>query len=256
MKRALVLFGNESNRENLIKSAMYMRDGMGYQISGIFISDIRNETVIPQGFDGMVFDSNRVLMSEEWMNFEKQEVQNIEKELKDDKSKIVLEYEIGILGETLKEKMKSYDLLIVGKGALVSDALIEILKSNYKTLMIVGDRMPDFSHIHIANDDGVKVNRSVYNFMNMFPELSGFISVSVNNTESENKLTEYMKTRGKKIEEITLPRKEDIINYFSQEERKGVMVMGNLSRSYLLEKLARKTGLKLLEHSKMVIFIG
>lgn len=256
MKKALVLFGNESNRESLIKSAIYMRDGMGYHLSGIFISDIRNETVIPQGFDGMVFDSNRVLMSDEWMNFEKQEVQSIEKELKEDKAKIELEYEIGILGETLREKMKNYDLLIVGKGALISDTLVEILKCNYKTVMIVGDRIPDFSHIYVANDDGVKINRSVYNFMNIFPEVSGYISVSVNNTEDKNKLVEYIRTRGKKIEEITLPGKEEVIHYLTQEERKGVMVMGNLNKSYLLEKLTKKTGLKLLEHSKMVIFIG
>ncbi|MGL4945601.1 MAG: hypothetical protein ACRC4Z_05005, partial [Fusobacteriaceae bacterium] len=225
-------------------------------LSGIFISDIRNETVIPQGFDGMVFDSNRVLMSDEWMNFEKQEVQSIEKELREDKAKIELEYEIGILGETIRDKMKSYDLLIVGKGALVSDTLVEILKNNYKVVMIVGDRMPDFSHIYVANDDGVKVNRSVYNFMNIFPELSGYISVSVNNNEEKNKLIEYMRARGKKIEEKTLPGKEEVLHYLSQEERKGVMVMGNLNRSYLLEKLTKKTGLKLLEHSKMVIFIG
>lgn len=256
MKRALVLFGNESNRESLIQSAIYMRDGMGYQISGIFISDIRNETVIPQGFDGMVFDSNRVLMNEEWMSFEKQEIQSIEKNLKEDNLKIELEHEIGILGETIKEKMKSYDILIVGKGALVSDALIEVLKSNYKMLMIVGDKTPNFSHIYIANDDGVKINKSVYNFMNIFPEFSRFISVSINNNEEQNKLNEYIKTRGKKIDEVILPGKEEVVHYFSQEEREGVMVMGNLSKSYLLEKLARKTGLKLLESSKMVIFIG
>ncbi|MGL4403088.1 MAG: hypothetical protein ACRCTS_05155 [Fusobacteriaceae bacterium] len=256
MKRALVLFGNENNRENLIQSAIYMRDGMGYHLSGIFISDIRNETMIPQGFDGMIFDSNRVLMSDEWMNFEKQEVQSIEKELKEDKARIDLEYEIGIMGETLKDKMKSYDLLIVGKGALISDTLVEILKNNYKTIMIVGDRMPDFSHIYIANDDGVKINKSVYNFMNIFPELSEYISVSVNNTEDKNRLTEYMRAKGKKVEEITLPGKEEVVHYLSQEDRKGVVVMGNLNKSYLLERLTKKTGLKLLEHSKMVTFIG
>ncbi|MGL5964765.1 MAG: hypothetical protein ACRCZ2_10275 [Fusobacteriaceae bacterium] len=256
MKKALVLFGNESNRENLIKSAIYMRDGMGYHLSGIFISDIRNEAVIPQGFDGMIFDSNRVLMSDEWMDFEKLELQSIEKELKDDKAKIELEYEIGILGETLKDKMKNYDLLIVGKGAFISDTLIEILKNSYKTLMIVGDKMPDFSRIYVANDDGVKVNRSVYNFINIFPELSNYVSVAINNDLDSNKLVEYINSKKKKVEEIKLPGKEEVVSYLSEETLKGVLVMGNISRSYLFEKLTKKAGIKLLEQSKIVIFIG
>lgn len=256
MKKALVLFGNEENTENLIQSCLYLRDSMGYQLSGIFISDIRSETIIPQGFDGMIYDSNRSLMTEEWVNFEQEEIDTLVKKLKQDKAAIEISHEIGIVGETIREKMKTFDILVLGKGEIASDALIEILKNNYKHMIIVGEQKLDFSKIYIANDDGVKVNRSVFSFLGVFPETESFTSVFIKDPDEKNLLNEYLTDKGKKLELVSLSEKEDVIRYFSDPEKKGIMIMGNLSRAYFLERITKRAGLKLLEESKLGIFIG
>lgn len=257
MKRALVLFGNEENTENLIQSCLYFRDKFGYQLSGIFISDIRSETIIPQGFDGMIYDSNRALMTEEWVNFEQDEIASITKKLKQDRAAIEVTHEIGIVGETIREKMKTFDILILGKGAVASDALIEILKNIYKPLIIVGEKKLDFKKVYIANDDGVKANRSVYNFMNIFTGIDTFTSVTLNDPDAEkNLLNGYLADKGMKLEIVTLPDKERVIEYLTDEAKDGVVIMGNLSRSYLFERVAKKGGLKILEGTKMGLFIG
>lgn len=256
MRKALVLFGNEKNTENLIQSCIYLRDKFGYKLTGLYISDIRKETVpIEEGMMGVVYDSTRSLIIDEWLDFEKEEFKNIEKNLKEDKLKIDIEYEVGIIGELISQHMKNYDLLIIGKGVSVPDSVVEILKNNYKSLLIIGETRINFSNIYIANDDGIKVNRSCYSFMTLFPEEKEFISVEVN-TEEKNILDEYIISKDKKLKIEKLPNKDNLLEFFENKEHEGLIIMGNLSKKYLFEKLTGRMGVKLIEKSKMSIYIG
>ncbi len=254
MKKALVLFGNEENTEKLIESCKYLKEQFNFSISGLFLSDIRSEAILGQGIDGMIMDSTRNSLTEDWIYFEQEGMADIKKKLKENNLDIEVAHEIGITGETIREYMKSNDLLLLGKMTLASDILIEVLRENYKSLFILGDETLDFSNLYIANDDGVKVNRSCYSFTNIFPNFSDFNSISVVSEEETNILNKYLTEKGKNINEIILNNKENIIEVL--EEKKGVLIMGNLSRSYFIEKITRKMGLKLLEKVKMSIYIG
>ncbi|MGL6064423.1 MAG: hypothetical protein ACRC0S_05015 [Fusobacteriaceae bacterium] len=254
MKKALVLFGNGENIENVTESCKYLKEQFNLSLSGLYLSDIRAEAILGQGIDGMIMDSTRNSLTEDWVYFEQEGMENIKKKLKENNLKIEIVHEIGITGETIREYMKSNDLLILGKMNLASDVLIEVLKENYKSLIILGNDKLDFSNLYIANDDGIKVNRSCYSFTNIFPSFNDFNSVSVMSEEKTNILNKYLTEKGKNINEITIKTKENLLE--TLEDKKGLLIMGNLSRSYFFEKITRKMGLKLLEKVKMSIYIG
>ncbi len=52
----------------------------------------------------------------------------------------------------------------------------------------------------IANDDGVKVNRSCYQFTNLFPEVKEFTSFVINKEIEENHLIAYLEGKEKTID--------------------------------------------------------
>jgi len=256
MKRMLVLFGNEENTENLIKNSIYLRDKFNYKLSGLFISNIKAEAAIGAGVDGLNYDNSaKFMLAEEWINFEKEEVERVKKQLAEEKVDCTFSHEIGTVEEVISDYMKSFDVLVIGRGGMISDNLISVLKANYKGVFIIGSDLVDFSTLYIANDDGVKVNRTLYNFMNIFPELKEFTSVRINNGE-ENLLMKYLTEKEKKVHDKIEPNKDEVVHYLGHETTKGLLLMGNLSKSYFLERVTRKTGLKILENTKMTIFIG
>ncbi|MGL4393003.1 MAG: hypothetical protein ACRCSK_06185 [Fusobacteriaceae bacterium] len=257
MKRALVLFGNEVDTKNLIQSSIYMKEKFGYSLSGLFLSDIREGIVVTPKIDGLINDSSLSLNAEQWIHFEQDELKRIETTLKNEGLKLEVSHEIGVTGEVIKEYMKSFDLLIIGKGAFTSDLLISLLKHNYKSILMVGNEKIDFSKIYLANDDGLKINRSAYSFTTLFPEFKEFVSVSVeNSSKKENVLNEYLKLKKKKIIEQKVQTKDELVNIFENMKEQGILVMGNLSKSYFFEKIERRTGIKLIEKSNITIFIG
>lgn len=256
MKKALILFGNETNTENLIKSAIYLKEKFNFSLSGLYIDDIRSDSVMAQGIDGAIYDTTRTIMSEELIKFKQEEVEKINKDLKKLKLDFKINLEIGITEEILREAMKDQDILLIGRGETLSNLLIEALKENYKSVLIIGEKQLDFSKIYVANDDGIKINKSCYQFFNLFPQEKEFNVVEVNNLLEENILLKYLKDKEKLCYEIKVTDKESLIKYFSKEEMKGLLIMGNLSRTYFLEKLTGKKGFKILENSKLSVFIG
>ncbi|MGL5122942.1 MAG: hypothetical protein ACRC6K_02080 [Fusobacteriaceae bacterium] len=257
MKKALVLFGNGENIENIekiIESCKYLKEQFNFSISGLFLSDIRAEAILGQGIDGMILDSTRSTLTEDWIYFEQEGMDNIKKKLKENNLQMEMIHEIGITRETINEYMKSSDLLILGKTTLTSDILIEVLKENYKSIIILGNEKLDFSNLYIANDDGIKVNRSCYSFMNIFPNFNNFNSFSLVSEEKINILNKYLNEKDKNVNEIKIKTKEELIEKLA--EKTGLLIMGNLSRSYFFKKITRKTGLKLLEKVNMSIYIG
>lgn len=254
MKKALVLFGNEENTENLIKSSLYFKEKFGYSLTGLLLRDVRCEALSIE--QGILYDMPSSVFVGEIIKFEKEEMKSLAKRLKKDNLNIELTYEVGIVEDTIKEHMKSFDLLIIGKGFIVSDTLMEVLKENYKAILIIGNKELKFDNIYIANDDGTRVNRSCYNFINNFPEIKKFISVEENNTEEENRLNSYLISKKRELEVIKKSNSDEIVKYFENLPTNGVIIMGNLSMAYFIEKIIGRTGLKILEKSNIAIYIG
>lgn len=167
-----------------------------------------------------------------------------------------MEVDIGLVNEIVTEKMKECDTLLIGKNEVITERVVGILKGNYKSIILIGEKpLVSLEKVLIANDDGVKINRSCYQFTNLFTEVKKFDSFSINIDLEDNILLTYLKDK----EKIVDHRVVKTSNYDEILERIGqydFFIMGNLSRSYFFEKIIGKNGIKLLEKSKAPIFIG
>lgn len=254
MKKALILFSNEENREILEKSCLYLKEKLNYSLTGLIIRDIR-VTNIAMGQNFGNYDIPNSLFIGEMIKLEQNSFEHLKESIKEDKMNIDMMYEVGITEETIREYMKEFDLLVIGKEKIFSDTMTEILKENYKSLLIIGEKELDFSNLYIGNDDGIKVNKSCYNFLSNFPDSKEFISLEIASTE-KNSLVNYLESKEKSVKREILKNKEELVEYVEKLDKEGIFIMGNLSKSYFLERISRKTGLKLLEKCKLPIFIG
>lgn len=255
MRRALVLFGNEIERENLVDSAIYLEKEYGFKIYPLYIKDMAREKIMATT-DGLMIAGRSPFMIQGWDEIEKGEIENIEKLLKSKGVTTELKIDIGVVPEVVTEHMKRCDILIMGRNDILSENEVGILKGNYKSIILIGEKpLTSMEKVLIGNDNGVKINRSCYHFINLFPEIKEFSSFVINKEIEENILAEYLLEHGKKVEheELTTNNYEDVLRRVDEAD---LFIMGNLSKSYFFEKIIGKNGIKLLEKGKAPIFIG
>jgi len=152
--------------------------------------------------------------------------------------------------------MKACDLLLMAKNEVFSEKTLSILKGNYKCIIFIGENpLKKLDNVLIANDDGVKINRSCYHFTTLFPEITKFASASINKKLEENILKQYLEGKGKIVVHEAL-ESDSYENILKRIDLFDLLIMGNLSRSYFFEKIIGKNGIKLIEKCKAPIFIG
>lgn len=79
MRKALLLFGNEMERENLIESAVYLQNSLGFKIMPLYIKDMSRDKIIAASTDGMMMSGRSPFIMQGWADMEKQEIEDIEK---------------------------------------------------------------------------------------------------------------------------------------------------------------------------------
>ena len=255
MRRALVLFGNEIERGNLAESAAFLEKRLGFKIYPLYVKDIAREKLM-SATDGLMLAGRTPFISNGWEEIEKVEIEGIEEVLKEKKIVAELTVDIGDIAEVVTEHMKRCDLLVMGKNDILTEREINILKGNYKSILLIGEKpLISMENIVIGNDNGVKVNRSCNHFMSLFPEIKKFSSFVINKETEENMLVEYLVGHEKEVihEELTTNNYEDVLKRVDEAD---LFIMGNLSRSYFFEKIVGKNGIKLLEKGKAPIFVG
>lgn len=256
MRKALLLFGNEIERENLIDSAVYLQNNLGFKIYPLYIKDMSRDKIVAASTDGMMLGGRSPFIMQGWADVEKEEIEGLERDLKTKGISESLEVDIGLVNEIVTEKMKECDTLLIGKNEVITERIVGILKGNYKSVILIGEKpLVSLEKVLIANDDGVKINRSCYQFTNLFIEVKKFDSFSINIELEDNILLTYLKDKEKIVDHRVIKAN----NYDEILERIGqydFFIMGNLSRSYFFEKIIGKNGIKLLEKSKAPVFIG
>ncbi|QNM14805.1 MULTISPECIES: hypothetical protein [Fusobacterium] len=256
MRKALVLFGNEIERDALIDTVIYLKRSLGFKIEALYVRDVDREKIMTTP-DGLIMAGRVPLMLQGWDAVEQAEMDSLKKCFKDKGLEEELVCDIGNIVDVVTDHMKTCDMLVIGKNDILGEREINILKGNYKTMLLIGDRpLQKMEKIYIGNDDGVKVNRSCYHFIHLFPEITEFHSFVINrDKQDKNQLIEYMEQNGKKVYhgELNHNKYEDVL---AKVDEADIFIMGNLSRNYFLEKIVGKNGVKLLEKGKAPIFIG
>ena len=255
LRRVLILFGNELNTEHLLETGKRLKEKYNCEVKGLYVKDVRKHEIIPPSVEGLVIDPSSRYIVEEWDRFENEQIEKLKESLKDFNSENLIIRE-GITPDTALEELKAYDLLIVGKGSRISTDLKELLKYHYKPLIIVGDKPVDFDCVLVANDKSFRINKSFFRFMSIFEDVMEFKSIFVGHEEDEdNSLKEYLEGSTKVITEQEVDGNE-FEEIEKAAENCGILIMGDLTHSYMIEKITGHVGVKLIENLKISIFIA
>lgn len=257
MKRVLVVFKEGCKKDVLIESAIFLRESFGYEILPLYIKDIRRDEIIPATMDGIIVNLGNNFFSQEREALEDEDIKDLKDRFNKLKVKNDLNVEFGFPWDIIKEYLKLADLLIFEKGETLSETAITALKNQFKPFIMIGENpLKSFEKIGISTDDGVKINKSVFTFINNFNTVDNFIMLTLLYKMEENKLLKYLEDRGKKVDVKTYDGDDAKKEYLATINDLDILIMGNLSRSYLFEKITAKKGLSIMEKSKTSIFIG
>ncbi|MCK5779506.1 MAG: hypothetical protein KAH04_00690 [Psychrilyobacter sp.] len=257
LNRILILFGNETEKSNLLKTGQHLQKKYGADVYGLYIKDIRKYEILPPTVEGLVVDNSSNFLIREWEKSEDLQVENIKKTFKNYFSEENFIVEEGITQEIVQEKLLGFDLIIIEKSEKISSNQKELLNHHFKPVLLVPQNFDlKVDKVMIANDKSERVNKSIFSFLNMFDKLINFTSISVNlEDESDDEFKKYMTRAGKNLDIVEVEGKSfDIISEKTKEF--DILVMGDLKHSFLLERLTGNTGLKLLEKINIPIFIG
>lgn len=257
MKKVLVVFGEGSKKNILIDSAIFFKEKFGYEIVPLYIKDVRRDEIIPATMDGMIVNLSNNSFSQERDALEEEEVKHLREKLKIRGINSVLNIEFGFPWDIIKEYMKLADLLIFEKGEALSESAVTVLKNHFKPVIMLGEKaITSLDKVGISSDDGVKINKSTFSFINIFPDIKRFIMLTLLYKIENNTLLKYLEANEKVVEWKNFDgekAKEECLNEINSLD---LLIMGNLSRSYFFEKITGKKGLSIMEKSETSIFIG
>jgi len=257
LNRILILFGNELDKNNLLKTGQHLKEKYGTEVYGLYIRDIRKYEVLPPTVEGLVVDNSANFLIREWEKSENIQVEELKKVFKKYFPVEHLLVEEGITQEIVQEKMLGFDLIIVEKSKIITANQKDLFRNHYKPILLIPENNSlKVEKVMIANDKSERINKSIFTFLNMFEKLNNFTSVAVNlDDETDYEFSKYMEIAGKTLNTLELEGKPiDIISEKSKEF--DILIMGDLKHSFFLERLTGNTGLKLLENIDIPIYIG
>lgn len=262
-RNVLLVLGNGYNRDNLIDSAVYLRDNFGFSIRPLHVRDVRKKEFLPNAVDGIMLEPMIAGINEEWNRYEEHEIANIKEQLKERGVDAELEVKFGITPEIVIEELKKSDILLIEKEDKFSEDLIAILKRFFKPIIVVRDKVLKLDKVAISNDDGTKVNKSFQRFINIFTHVDEITSLELIDPQEEheedeiheNYLNEYIKGKGIKLvsKQIMRANSDEFLKICKEED---ILIMGNLSNSYIFEKITKKVGVKIMEDVETTLFIA
>ncbi len=257
LKRVLVFFENDIDSEYLLKYSQGFSKSFGVELHGLYIKDLRKYEVVPPMVEGLVVDSASSYVMKEWEELENNRLKSIKDKFRKVFPKNRFFYEEGITSDILLEKLKSYDLLVVAKGDILSSNIKTILKVHSKPIILV-PKMDEynFDSVLFADDKGIRANESFFRFINLFDNIKEYTSISLNLEEyNDFEMKEYAEAVGINIDFIY--ENGDFEKVFKSEiEKFHILIMGNLRYNFMLEKITGKIGVKILEGVKLPIFIA
>ncbi|WP_418965414.1 hypothetical protein [Cetobacterium sp.] len=257
MKKVLVVFGEGSKKNVLIDSAIFFKEKFGYEIVPLYVKDVRRDEIIPATMDGMIVNLSNNSFSQERDAYEEEEVKHLQDKLKVRGVYSRLNVEFGFPWDIIKEYMKLADLLIFEKGEALSESAITVLKNHFKPIVMIGEKaITSLDKVGISSDDGVKINKSVFSFINIFPEIKNFEMLTLLYEIEENSLLRYLKSKEKVVDWKNFNGASAKEDYLKEVNKLDLLIMGNLSRGYFFEKITGKKGLNIMEKSETSIFIG
>lgn len=226
-KNVLLVLGNGYNRENLIESAIYLRDNLNFEIRPIHVRDVRKKEFLPNAIDGIMLEPMIADINKEWTKYEDEEIIKIQKILKSHGINSDLEIKYGITPEVVIQELKKSDMLLIEKEEKFTEDLIILMKKFFKPIIVVRDKPLKLEKIAIANDDGTKVNKSFQRFSNIFNDIKEINSLKLiedSSEEEENYLESFILNKNLKLNS-KLFKKENIDLFIEECNKSDILIM-------------------------------
>ncbi|WP_320045881.1 hypothetical protein [uncultured Ilyobacter sp.] len=165
---------------------------------------------------------------------------------------------VGDSSKILLEELKFFDLAILAKSSELTHEEKILLNTHHKPVILVPE-LENYSleKVMLAYDQQTKSNKALFNFMEIFSNVTEFAAVTVNGDKKhdEEDLKLYMEKAGKNFKrEFTSGEVHKIILEYSKGY--DLIIMGDLKHSIMLEKAIREPGIKIIESAKKPIFIA
>ncbi|MGL4308499.1 hypothetical protein [Cetobacterium sp. SF1] len=249
-KLLLLLTGKLLNMDNLIESALFLKKNYNFKIIPLYI---RNMDILIPPANLLVSALGDGIIGNNLEENDNNRIKEIYQKLKAANIIEPLLIETGLTQQIVEEYMKQSDLLMLNRNQTLSDDTFSILKESFKPILLISENPLSFNKIMIASDDGPKVHKSVLSFCNLFNNESSFEIIAYKSEKDNHILHNYLTEKNKSSHmELFM----ELPEFYKKINVSSLLIMGNLSKSYFLEKITNKKGLSIIENTKAPIFIG
>lgn len=163
----------------------------------------------------------------------------------------------GYIDSIVLDQMRTFDLLVLAKQDFLNHEIKGLLRTHHKPMVIIPERKTySMDKILVADDERLEVNKALFNFMYIFEEIKQFKALAVNiERDKLMDLNIYLEKTGKKISyDLKTGHVDDVVLGYMKDY--DLLIMGDLKHSFMVERIAGKSGIRILEKTDIPIYIA
>ena len=248
--KILFLITAENEIKALTQFGKKFKEKYDVQIDVIYVKDVLKYEIFPVAVEGIGVNVGMNYFVKEYKDQEEKTFQKIKKQMDSSFEKVYAKE--GETDEVALEELKKYDALVLVKNEKVSPVLKELLRSNYKPLIILPNVEEfEMENILLLDDGAYNANKTLFTFFHIFGEQKvDVLRVNVEE-EDENSLVERFGDNYNLIH-----KKGDTFKTIMNEAQNyDLVLMGDLRYTVMVERITGKLGVRILENLQKPIFI-
>lgn len=248
LKKALFLVSSENEIETLIEFGKKFKEKYNVEIDALYVKDILKYEIFPVTIEGIGVNIGANYAFKEYRELEEKSFKTVKDKMNSEFSRVYAKD--GETIETALNELKKYDMIVAVKNEKISPYLKELLRSNFKPLIILPNiKEFNFNKLLLLDDGAYNANKTLYTFFYMFGEQK--VDVLKVNVDAEDELKERFGDNYN----IILKEGDPFKIIMEESENYDFVLMGDLRFTIMVEKITRKLGVRLLENLKKPIFI-
>lgn len=248
LKKALFLVSSENEIETLIEFGKKFKEKYNVEIDALYVKDILKYEIFPVTIEGIGVNIGANYAFKEYRELEEKSFKTVKEKMNSEFSRVYAKD--GETIETALNELKKYDMIVAVKNEKISPYLKELLRSNFKPLIILPNiKEFNFNKLLLLDDGAYNANKTLYTFFYMFGEQK--VDVLKVNVDAEDELKERFGDNYN----IILKEGDPFKIIMEESENYDFVLMGDLRFTIMVEKITRKLGVRLLENLKKPIFI-
>ena len=168
-KKILFLITAENEIKALTQFGKKFKEKYDVQMDVIYVKDVLKYEIFPVAVEGIGVNVGMNYFVKEYKDQEEKTFQKIKKQMDSSFEKVYAKE--GETDEVALEELKKYDALVLVKNEKVSPVLKELLRSNYKPLIILPNVEEfEMENILLLDDGAYNANKTLFTFLYMFGE--------------------------------------------------------------------------------------